>query len=438
MIPPGPRDSTWMSAPSPEPTAGAGRTGAGGRDAGPPPAAPPHRRIPAVLSPWLQGLALVLIGLYLVAFYAGNVHLQWDLATYLAAARTALAGANPYDPVQVAAVAGHPIAFPFVYPPIALLPFLALAVLPAPAVLWLALKLALIAGLVLLWRFAFLPRTGWLPLAAIALFGWNGAALWDLRAGNVATLETALLWSAFACFATERRTAFAALVVAAACFKLLPAAFLLLLLVPVGLRGAEPRRLGFALVLLGLLVLGAYATGPARTWGGFLARVPAATIAGEANPGALSAFATAATLAGRHAVEAARLAWIGYAVYALALLAASAPHLARIWRTRRAADWVMSAAFLYVLLSPRPMAYGFMLLAPAPLYFRPRPFDGAAGPLLLVLVLCAQGFMRIARVPAQSYVAVYSPLLLTLALWLLIVSGREPSGRAAPSVPAPA
>lgn len=63
-----------------------------------------------------------------------------------------------------------------------------------------------------------------LAIALTAVFGWNGAALWDLRAGNVAIVGATLLWGAFGTCAAGRRTAFAALVVAASCLKLAPSA----------------------------------------------------------------------------------------------------------------------------------------------------------------------------------------------------------------------
>ena len=380
----------------------------------------------------LHGVALALLGLYLVVFFTGNVALQWDLRACLTAARAALEGADPYDLAQVSAVAGREVAFPFLYPPVALLPFFVLASVPGAAAAWLGFKLALLGALVALWRRMFLLDTPLLAIALVALFGWNGAALWDLRSGNVATLEAALLWAAFACFVRGRRGWFAVLVVAAACFKLLPAVFLVLLLVPPGAVRADPVCFALAAAALLALVFGPLWIGPAAAWEGFLRHVPAALAAGEANPGVPSAFAALALQAGRTAPEAARIAWIGYALFAAALAAASAPYLRRTWRAASAADGIMAAVFLYTLLAPRPMAYGFILLAPAPLYFAPRPFDGAIGRWMLVLALCAQGFMRVARMPSDAWVAVYSPALLTLAVWLLIVTARTGPRAAAP------
>ena len=70
--------------------------------------------------------------------------LQWDFKTYLLAARAAAQGLNPYDIESLGAIGGRPAPFPWLYPPITLLPFQALAHLPLPAALatWAALKIA--------------------------------------------------------------------------------------------------------------------------------------------------------------------------------------------------------------------------------------------------------------------------------------------------------
>jgi hypothetical protein len=377
----------------------------------------------------LEGIALALLALYLAVFFAGNVSLQWDLRVYLTAAETALAGGDPYDTAQLTRTAGRPM-LPFVYPPVALLPFLALAALPNAAALWLGFKLALLAGLAILWRGVFVPRTPVLIVALVAVFGWNGAALWDLRAGNVATLETALLWAAFACFVRGRRAAFAVLVGAAACFKLLPAAFLLLLLVPAGAARPAPRGFLVAGLALAATIALPLVAGPSAAWSGFLRNVPPAMVAGEANPGAWSFFAALLGAGGADAASVLRGSAIGYAVYALALVALAAPHLGRLARARDARGWVVAAVFLYVLLAPRPMAYGYMLLGVAPFMAPPRPFDGPIGRWLLAALLCVQGVLRVAHFPPSGLVATYAPLLFTLAIWLLVL---KQSAAAAPS-----
>jgi hypothetical protein len=377
------------------------------------------------LHAWSGAVGAALIGLYLAGFVARNTALQWDLKIYLLAAHAARAGLDPYRLADLSAVAGRAAAFPFLYPPVSLLLFAALGTLPVAtaAALWIGLKAVLLAGLVYAWKRWFVPGAALLPLALLAVFGWNAAALWDLRTGNVALVEAALLWTGFGCFVAGRRGAFALFVVAAACFKLMPATFLLLLLVPTGEHRPSPRRFFVALAALAALAWGPLFIGPASHWRGFLGHVPEAATLGDANP---SSYALAATLAGAARLAplaTSRLAVALWAAYALALLALSLPFLRDTWRSRDARRWVMAALFLDLLLEPRPMAYGFLRLAPAPLFFSPAPFDRPAGRLLLALALSLQGLLRAASLQVETPLVMLSPFLLTLAIWLLVVRG---------------
>lgn len=372
----------------------------------------------------LHAVAFALLVLFLATFVVRNVSLQWDLDTFVFAARAAVAGLDPYRVENLTAVAGRMIPLPFVYPPVTLLPFAGLAALPADAAEmgWIVAKTLLLAGLVVAWRRWFLTEAELLPIALVAVFGWNAAALWDLRAGNVALIECALLWSAFGCFLAGRRRAFALLVVAAACFKLLPAAFLLLLLVPAERRAASRREFYVAAAALAAVVAVPLLVPPVSQWAGFLRDLPDASGLGGANP---SAFGLATILFRATGVPdplAVRVATVAWVVYVGLVLAISGPFLRDVWQRRDSLRWVMTAVFLYVLLSPRPMAYGYVLLAPAPFFFSPRPFDRPAGRLLLALVLSSQGMARLTNHVPDSLIVSYTPFLLTLALWLLTVA----------------
>lgn len=381
----------------------------------------------------LHATALTLIALFLAVFVVRNVSLQWDLKTCLMAAHAALAGLDPYRIENLSELAGRTAELPFVYPPVGLFPFLALAQLSSSSahVLWVAAKTLALVGLVLAWTRWFAPRAGVLPIALCAVFGWNAAALWDLRAGNVALIENVLLWIGFGCLIAGRRTAFAALVVAASCFKLTPALFLLLLLVPTD-KPPSPARLVAALAALAALVWGAFAVGPAAHWGGFLTNIPDATTLGDANPSSLGLASVLIKAAGVADPWASRLAIAAWAAYAGALFLASRAFLRHAWAARDPLRWVMAAVFLELLVAPRPMAYGYVRLVPAPFFFSPEPFDGAAGRLFLAVILSAQGLSRLANQQSASLAVVYAPLLLTLAIWLLIArSAPHPAPRTA-------
>src|SRR5512140_3470801 len=169
----------------------------------------------------LAGAIALLVLVQQIALRA--VGLQWDFRVYLAAARAARAGLDPYVVENLAHVSGHPVALPFLYPPIALLPFLALAwpSFLTAGVLWMGLKVGIAFGLAAWWGRSFAPRAGGVIAAgALAVFGANAALVTDLRSGNVGLVEAGLLWWGFACWLRGRDGRFAALVVAAALFKL--------------------------------------------------------------------------------------------------------------------------------------------------------------------------------------------------------------------------
>jgi hypothetical protein len=376
----------------------------------------------------LDLIGLALLALYLVGFAPRNATLQWDGRTYLHAARAALAGLDPYRLADLEKIAGyHRVSLPFLYPPVALLPFLPLARLETASALalWLGFKLALFAALVVLWK-RLAMKVEWLPLGLVAVFGSNGSALWDLRAGNVGILEAALVWSGLAALIAGRRVWFASLIVAAACFKLVPSVYLLLLLVP--LRGARPgpKTMLVSLAALALLVWGPFAFPPASHWSGFLGNVGEGVPLGDANPSLLAMtlnFARAASPDARFSMALALAAWLS--ILALTLWA-SARWLGQAWREGDARRWAFAAVWLATLFAPRPMAYGFVAFAPAPLFLAPPRFANPPGRLLLALAIAAQGLSRAASIESDSVLLRYAPSLLALGFWLLVVRAPEP------------
>jgi hypothetical protein len=233
------------------------------------------------------GLALVM----LVRYMAPRAGYAWDFDTFYYAAAAYRQGLDPYRLESLAAVAGKHVPLPFLYPPAALAMFAPFAALPlaTATVAWLALKLALCVALVALWSRAFLPVTGLVTLVLASVFAFNAALVMDLRSGNVAIIEGLALWIAFACYVRDRRWPFAILVAVAASLKLLPIAFLALLLVPS--RQARPAP---GLLLAGLGLFGAIAFLPAA-WGAswpavLFAGAPAVRPHGEFNPCALGMF----------------------------------------------------------------------------------------------------------------------------------------------------
>lgn len=386
------------------------------------PAARDSRFLP-LLGRALDLFLLGLLVLFLAGFVARNVHHAYDLRTYHAAARAVTLGRDPYDPGVLAEIEGRPV-FPYLYPPVTLLAFLPFASRSYAAITvpWMGLELLVLAALIAGWWRWLRPRVPLSILTLVALFGWNATTQASLAAGNVALVECGLVWAAFASFAAEKRGAFAVLVVVAACFKLAPAALLLLLCVPTPRHAGRVRAFLVAALAVTALVGLPMVIGPAARFAPFWTQASGHAEAGLANPGGIGFFTALARgcgVAGPRAVPIGAGAWL---LATAALVALGGPVLQDAWRGRDPVRWTMIAAFLLVLLQPRPMAYGYVVLTPAPLVLAPRPFRDRAGRLALALVLAAQGLLRLTRNEGTSPFFVHAPWLLTVCVWLLVVN----------------
>jgi hypothetical protein len=361
-------------------------------------------------------LAVFAVAVY---FAVRAAHLQWDLFTYLAAAKAARQGLDPYVLEHLTKAAGRVVSLPFLYPPIALVPFFALSALPLGVAggLWLGLKLLGLAALAVVWKRLAARDASWLETALVLVFASNASAIADLRAGNLGIVEAVLLWLAFAHFARGRRVAFAALVVLAACFKLLPAAFLLLLLVPAGGDRPRPWLFAAALAVLAALVVVPGLVGPAAAWRGFVANVPQDALGGGPNPSVWAWLDLALRGVAPDADRRAPLVIALGGLYAVALLGASARWLRASWRAEDPVRWIVTAVALFLLLSPRPMSYGFVLGGGVLLALRPTLLRTPLERLAYAFALSAQGLALALRQPWDGPVLSFLPVIVLLVLW---------------------
>jgi hypothetical protein len=161
-----------------------------------------------------------------------NPAMQWDLRAFYFASEAYQQGLDPYEPDNLSRISGYRIHHGFLYPPVTLVAFRLLTMLPYPNVFWVwpFLKLLAVLALLLLWRRQFQLRTPPPALLAVVLLGFNAALIWDLRSGSISVFEQLLLWSAFACFLQQRYSGFVVLLVLVALFKIVFIVFLGLLL----------------------------------------------------------------------------------------------------------------------------------------------------------------------------------------------------------------
>lgn len=368
----------------------------------------------------LEGLALALVAATLAWYVPANQHLQWDLRAYSYAARAALAGFDPYRLDVLTAVAGRPWNLPFLYPPVTLPAFLPMAWLSFDvlAAVWMTQKLVALGTLGWLWSRRFDVGVTPLVLVLVLLFGFDGAALFDLRAGNIAIFEALLVWTGLALWVFGRPVAFAACIVAASLFKLAPIGFLALLLVPGAGRRARPALLLLALSVFAAAIVLPEFVGPAAHWHALGAALRAPRLGGIDDPSALALFDALPVIAYLPLPDPGLALWCGYAL--------AVAGIGVLWWRRAAHAWgprerVFAAAMLWMLLTPRPMCYGYVMVIGSVLALAPRPFRGRAGALALALVLSAQALLRLAGFPPAGVWQEQLPFLTLLGLWLLRV-----------------
>jgi hypothetical protein len=345
---------------------------------------------------------------------------MWDFETYWYAARSAISGGNPYSPDQLAPVADRPVAMPFVYPPSTVplfLPFTVAPVLKARWI-WLALKVLAILALFQLWRRRILPTVPLVPLAFATAFGFNAASIWDLKTGNVSGLEQLTLWFGLSAYVQGRPLASALRIAIASIFKLLPAAFLALLVMPAQ-RGQEKnwKPITLALGLLAAYVVVPIVVGPEWTRG-YLGNFPDERPWGYVNPSALGLIDT---LLGRHdgsLLGTSLPNLVLWSIYVLLVGIISVRPLQRAMQSKDALLWVMTATPLFVLLVPRPMIYTYLLAVPAMFYLLTPMLQRVGGAYAVSGILGAQAFV----IPGLglNYESPWTsnlPFFLLLGLW---------------------
>jgi Glycosyltransferase family 87 len=373
-----------------------------------------------------------LVAAVALAYVLAGAGDPWDFETYYYAGAAFRNGQNPYSVDVLSSVASQPVELPYLYPPITLRIFAPWSTLPigTATLIWLTLKCSLLVLLIWLWHRVFLRVDG-LLLLTVTLLGFNMAVLWDLRTGNVALIESAILWLAFTSYRHGRLALTTCLIALASMFKLLP---ILLLGVVLLSPGSPRKRVGLIALGLGVfLLILAVPTGLTSEWLAAAAQAGASERpTGEINPSALG---LADWLVGvlEFPAHAAQFLAIGlYVAYAAIILVAGFGAVLRARTSGSSIEQVTVVVLLWLLLLPRVMVYSYvMAIVPVIYVLRSRMASRLWQGVFLGLIL-VEGLVRL--MPGRPP-AVLGPLsfFLLLASFALYVARRpgppEPTPR---------
>lgn len=338
----------------------------------------PRLRSP-LLSPRFSRIAgcaaiiLVVHALRSVSFFErtfnpeGGAAWQWDFDSYYYGLKVHQAGANPYDPAELARLAGHTV-FPFAYPPhtLAFFSLFDRGDAAASKTLYLEVKLVTVAALMALWTLGFIPKgvRGW--FLAFAAVGIDVAVARDVTAGNVSAFEQIAVWSGILALVRGVPGVFCLLVLLAAQFKLQP-------LVLLGLLWFRPVRrrwlwLGLTLVAQALIYTGLYLHDPQLTTEYFRSSTTiAAGESGLGNPSALKLWTELLmmVLSPYDVFDGINRRYAAMAVYPLTALLMCWVTFRSLPKDRTDRRWVYVGMLTFAVTAPRMASYSWgMVLVP--------------------------------------------------------------------------
>lgn len=355
---------------------------------------------------------------FITVWNGPDVH-QFDFKTYFVAAHTYEIGKNPYDVTTLRDVANQPHLLGFYYPLSSLYVLRPLDAMNYPTAhrVWVALKLLAFVALLLVWKRWFLAEIDWTIILLAVLLAFNAATVWDIKTGNITVFEQLFLWTGLACFTLRRMTWFTVCIVLASCAKLLPAVFLLLLLLPaVRSRANAVRFLAGALGIVALTLV-PFMSHPdyfASFVGGLTSQHPRF----QYNPTILG---LVDDLALRHpAFASGWLRWTVVAVWYGGLLAVSARLLRAVYRQPSLRFIALVAALGYAVFAPRLIIYSYMIaIVPALALLIPVVGRGAQTAALMV-ALCISG-LAVLPIAHDEIVGKAAPWILLILCWLTLI-----------------
>ncbi|MBD3388097.1 MAG: DUF2029 domain-containing protein [Candidatus Altiarchaeales archaeon] len=348
-------------------------------------------------SPWK--LAVYAVVLAFLLFQAQKVLLpvlsdidstQWDFEKDYYGAVAYSRGYNPYHNSDLARVSGKHMALPYVYPPLTIGFYRLFAFLryDSAQYVFLALKALLLVGLMRLWGWRMVESGSKSEFAVFTVLAYNSTALIDLHTGNVAMLEQALLWLGFHYYLKGDLMRFTGFTLAAASFKVLPIAFLGLLLF-----SDDDRRhkylLTSAAIFMAYLLLPAFLM--PGLFDGYVRNLEITIFhlrseRGMINPSTLALVKDLTVLwsfiLGLEPPANAHL--ILYLAMAAAVVSVSARAVSELRRRNDRRMLLFFLVLVYALLAPRMKDYGYVILIPSTFYAAGLPRFRSYRPLILL------------------------------------------------------
>ena len=348
---------------------------------------------------------------------------QWDFKIFYFAAQAGRLGLDPYEIDNLRQVSGQQIELPFVYPPLTVWLFKPFTLLsyPVASQVWLFLKLALLSGLILLWRRHFIAGSLNGLFYLFLLFAFDAAIYWDFKAGNISLVEQLLLWMAFFLLLKRNGVGFGALVVLASTFKVITIVFLVLLPLSDIKHKWKYCLAGFAFfaVILGFQ----YVSDPGLFHNYLQHAFAVDERARDYNYAALAFFKDASGSFGE-------MTGIGLpsAVPVAAYLVAVAVILTITWRTFRqrlttgfSVDprlLVFLCCVIFALIAPRMKCYSYIIMIPPSFYILKEYVSAKAYPFIFLLLIMTVHNPLPQNELVRQY-AYYYPLYMTFCVWIL-------------------
>jgi len=374
----------------------------------------------------LAGLLLVYCAAVVVKLSWHTNAGQWDLNAYYFAGKALAIGADPYDPrAAPTALSGWRVDFR--YPPATLPVFYLLGRLDYPIAyyVFLYVKVAVLAGVIWLWRWEFVGDEADMLFYLICLLGFNGSLYTDVVAGNISVFEHAGIWLAFAALLRGRLAAFCTLIVLTASFKVQPILFLgLLWLLP---GHGRARTVYFVAAITAFAVIqAAPSVIKPSLFAGFCAQAVGLTETGPGNP---CAWAVVTDLFDSLERDHALCAPVGsrYLTYGMWVVAIICVSLRAVWPLRERGDGraiIYIYCFVFALIVPRFKDYSYgLLLVPAFWAIKRWP-SAPAYPLLALALVFAPMEVKLPGldVVMAGLVRPYYSFVLACVLWVLALA----------------